>query len=379
MISISSKAARRQARLTLPLPAAWPRIDRLAWARVLAGREPFARFYRVSRYSGATRRKWETSYARWIAWLSEVGRLDRSVGPAKRVTPELLATYIADLQRSNAPFTVTHRVEELSVMLSMMAPRYDWSWVREISAQIRRAARPTRQKRDRIRPSVELVRFGLRLMHEAEKRQWERGHPPSVRFRDGLMIALLAARPIRLCNLTAICISKHLVRRGIGYQLAFSADETKTRHPLELPIPDALVPYLERYLTHYRALLLGCRVPGRRPKNQMLPPSRALWISERGTAMSIYGIRTMIVRRTKREFGVTIGPHLFRDCAVTSIAVDDPDNMMAAATVLGARTIRTVERFYNQATSAEALRRYHATILAMRAEARGFVRPRVTL
>ncbi len=61
-----------------------------------------------------------------------------------------------------------------------------------------------------------------------------------------------------------------------------------------------------------------------------------------------------------------INPHLFRDCAATSIAIDDPVHVGIAARVLGHRTGSTTERFYNQARSIEASRLMQKSLLAQR-------------
>jgi site-specific recombinase XerC len=50
------------------------------------------------------------------------------------------------------------------------------------------------------------------------------------------------------------------------------------------------------------------------------PELDALWVSELGTQLNIGILTNRIVVRTKAAFGRSISPHLFRDCAATSIA-----------------------------------------------------------
>ena len=69
---------------------------------------------------------------------------------------------------------------------------------------------------------------------------------------------------------------------------------------------------------------------------------------------------------TKREFGIRINPHLFRDCAVTSFAIEDPDHIPAVVALLGVRTLRVVEQNYNHASPEGAIRRYFDTLMAIR-------------
>ncbi len=70
----------------------------------------------------------------------------------------------------------------------------------------------------------------------------ERPNPIKVAamFRDGLMIALLAARPVRLSNLASIDINRHLERLGEDYWLVFPSEEVKNRRHLEFPLPRSL-------------------------------------------------------------------------------------------------------------------------------------------
>ena len=61
-----------------------------------------------------------------------------------------------------------------------------------------------------------------------------------------------------------------------------------------------------------------------------------------------------------------IHPHLFRDAATTSIAIDDPKHIGIASRLLGHRNQSTTELYYNQARSIEASRRMQNSLLARR-------------
>jgi hypothetical protein len=56
-----------------------------------------------------------------------------------------------------------------------------------------------------------------------------------------------------------------------------------------------------------------------------------------------------IVARTREGLGQPVHPHLFRDSATTSIAIDDPKHIGIASRLLGHRNQSTTERYYNQA------------------------------
>jgi integrase len=179
-------------------------------------------------------------------------------------------------------------------------------------------------------------------------------------YRDGLMIALLASRPLRLRNLTGLALDRTLVRRGEEWRIQIPASETKTKTPVEAPWPEMLAPYLETYLADHRAGIAGLR------GSSSGTSSHALWLSMYSSPMSDNAIYSRIVARTLEGLGQPINPHLFRDCAATSIAIEDPAHVGIASHLLSHRAGSTTERYYNQAGSVEASRLMQRHILALR-------------
>ncbi len=64
----------------------------------------------------------------------------------------------------------------------------------------------------------------------------------------------------------------------------------------------------------------------------------------------------MILDRTEAASGVPINPHLFRDCAGTTFANEDPEHILAVTAILGHASIQTTSRHYIQANSIAATR-----------------------
>jgi integrase/recombinase XerD len=64
-------------------------------------------------------------------------------------------------------------------------------------------------------------------------------------------------------------------------------------------------------------------------------------------------------------FGRPINPHLFRDSAATSIAIDDPEHVRIASCLLG-HSSATTEKYYNHACSVEASHRWQNALLSLR-------------
>jgi hypothetical protein len=62
----------------------------------------------------------------------------------------------------------------------------------------------------------------------------------ATRHRDGLIIALLIACPMRIKNLANLVIGEHLVFGGCEYWLKLTAAETKTGRAYVAAVPPEL-------------------------------------------------------------------------------------------------------------------------------------------
>jgi integrase/recombinase XerD len=334
--------------------AHWPQLDQQCWQAALqpgdlldeggcrAGR---------SRYSN---REMEKGYGRWLAWLDADGSLDLQVTPGDRITRDRVKAYAKHLEGENASGTVIARLIELKVMAAIMDPARDWSWIYRMASSIRARHKPARPKRHRIVHSERLLDLGLDLMTRAENETTTLRRYKT--YRDGLLIAALASRQLRLRNLTGLILGQTLVRQGDGWWIRIPAAETKTKDPIEMPWPEMLVRHLEIYLADHRAGIVALRGFC----------SEALWLSMYGLPMTNHAIYLRIVARTREGLGQPIHPHLFRDAATTSIAIDDPKHIGVASRLLGHRNQSTTERYYNQARSIEASRRLQRSLLKRR-------------
>jgi integrase/recombinase XerD len=274
----------RKPRVAWPVEA-WPEADRLAWARATAAGDLLDDGGIAADWREATRRSAVGAYGRWLAHLAAEGALDPAAEPAERVTPEAIRRYLAVLEPACSSITVANYIAVLVMMLQALAPERDWAWLSQVQARLQRRATPSRDKRPRLVPAAELFALGLDLMAEAEAAPAGEAVEAALAFRDGLMIALLATRPLRQRNFLAIEIGRHLLQVGEGWRLTFGGEETKTRRPLEVTVPRALHAPLDCYLRHWRPLLLAI---GRRrhPNSQGQAAGERLWVTRDGTAVS---------------------------------------------------------------------------------------------
>jgi len=236
-----------------------------------------------------------------------------------------------------------------------MQPSADLSALDHLLTRVNAMAEPSRAKRLRVVSPVLLLDTAIAEMarqHEVQGRRLSRR--AAERFRDALLVAFLATRPVRLANLTAIELVKQLSKRADVYWCKFTGAEMKDGRPLEFPLPRALTHWLDLYLAVHRPLLLrGTQNP-------------RLWITIRSTSACYNTIYCRVTRVTRKLIGRSINPHLFRDCVATFIEEVAPEQVMIIARILGHSTLATSEAYYNQAGMLSAHKRYMSALTQLR-------------
>lgn len=336
----------------------WPQSDRAAWHAALRPGDPLDDPGPLAGRDAERISKFCAAYGRWLGFLSESGIDWQAASGLDFLVRENVGPFMTRLNAALAPCTVRAYLTELSTVATAMAPDRTFDVLNAATRHIWRIAKPIADKRGRIVSARDLYDLGFELMQGASKRTTSL--KAAGTFRDGLMIALLAARPVRRRNLVSIEVDRQLTRQGDLYWLSFPADEVKTRRPLEFPLPSALTNPMEEYLARFRPFLMA---RNGRWKDE---PGKALWISSDGSRLKGGRIHRRISERTQERFGHPINPHLFRDVAATSIAIEDPEHVGIVLTILGHSTLRTSESYYNQANGIEAARRYQSVVAAYR-------------
>ena len=231
-------------------------------------------------------------------------------------------------------------------MATTISPAGSFSFIRRIEAKIRAVAKPVRSKRDQIIPSDQLFSLGLSLMESTPRLSTPRLR--AIQFRDGLLIALLALRPLRRKNLTELTLGKNLIYGHGTWIIALSAYETKTHTRIEHLWPEQLVSALETYLAVHRPVLIA------QTGRWSAPVGERLWVSSEGSPQTQMSIYQQIQLRTKAAFGDGLNPHRFRDAAATTLAIEDPTHVRISARVLGHQSFQTTETYYQHAEQNQA-------------------------
>lgn len=335
----------------------WPELDQNAWhALFVPGDILDGTAGAGFRWKEATREKYRKGYGRWLTFLITTNQLDPDTDPALRVTPERITAYLDKLRSDDiADWTVWGRLNELFCVLKAFAPDLDSSWLRRVVRYLETNSVDSRNKLPRLRPAPEIAAWAYSRMDDIVSDPPLRD--PASHFRDALMIGLLITCPtMRLRNLVMIDIGRHLRILEEGYYLSFAPAETKTDKPMSIPVPGSLTPYIGHYIEVVRPALLQSTSSDR------------LWITKYGQPMKGKIVFDRISKVTERAFGRPINPHLFRDCAVTTVAIDDPEHVGIVAPLLGHHDPRTTEKHYIQANSIAAGRRLRKSVDTMRKE-----------
>jgi integrase/recombinase XerD len=188
---------------------------------------------RLSQLSPFTIRQLTTGYGRYLTWLDSRGLHDEGECLAERITPVRVRDYVAALGRDNATSTIIHRTTGLALAGKAMNPQMNWSWIDRITTSVRVRHEPAKPKRHRLVGSGVLLDLGLEMMTRAPSVR--AGRRRLITYRDGLLIALLAARPLRIRNLAGLALDCTVVLRDAAWWIEIPGIETKTRDPIEAP------------------------------------------------------------------------------------------------------------------------------------------------
>ena len=241
-----------------------------------------------------------------------------------------------------APVSAAMMLGALVRMFSS-SPRARFGPLALVYDHLRQTAPPSRDKLSRLVRASDLFELGLRLIDTCEEAADRPQYVP-IRYRDGLIIALLTAAPTRLKNLANLVIGQHLVFDGYAYRLKVSASETKTGRPQVAPVPPELTSYIDGWLqVHRPRLQLIARGDG-----EVGSVAGHLWLNRYGRPMRSAAIRQQIETRTRHAFGRHVWPHLFRDCAVTELVDTAAEEIGIAHDLFGHADLRTTRKDYIQ-------------------------------
>ena len=233
-------------------------------------------------------------------------------------------------------------------------PDKEWTWLLSIKTRLYAAA-PHGTRARPVITSMQLVDLGMSLIEES-KILPDKAIPiaDAIRYRDGVMIALLAQVPLRPKNAAALEIGRDVIKEGDNWSIVIPPEDTKTRTYLDFEIPESIRDEFITYLTLVRPRML--RRPG----------CKALWVSPKGGPLSYSAVWPFFARHSAERLGIRITPHDVRDAAATAWAIAAPDCVGISRDLLAHADLRTTEKHYNRAKGIEASRAHSRVIARLR-------------
>ena len=323
----------------------WPVQDRAAWSALLQPGGLLRPGGAFADLQATTLWSHEQAYGHWLAFSMKQGINLSSTDPVMRVTDCLISVWAESM--SDLAWTTRHnRLVGLLLMLEGMQPDQSPDQLRDLVREAEwHANRQTRAgKAGRILPTGQFVKAGLDYLEAVEGT----GFSDATRFRDGLLIATLSLLALRITNFRDLEIGRSFLIRPGGFDIALGPHETKNHRAHEQELPETLIAPMQRYLDTYRPILLA----------KSSTPHAFLWVNDWGNRYSHGNLGARISRLTKKLLGIAIPPHYMRDAAATTIARAAPSQSRAIAGALGHATLRTEDRYYNQARCLDASRAF---------------------
>ena len=289
--------------------AAWPEEDRRRWTSVnQVGADRFDDCGRAAHLAESTRRNLQGCYGRFLGFVSLMHPDLLEHPPDDRVDRQRIVDYVVFRQPTCSDSGIAVELRHLRQALVYVCPESDWSWLATIAKRIGSKAKSKPPKHHLV-TSETLYALGLKLMDEAAAKA-ESGtrisKPDAMKYRDGLLIALLAMLPMRRRTVAALRIGQHLVKSGDLWELEIPAQDTKTKRALDFPIGIELSRRIDGYLCQFRG-----RIPGAAKHN-------GLWPSNKGRLMDDGTIYDTVCRRTREALGFPYDRKALHHVAVTT-------------------------------------------------------------
>ena len=325
----------RAPQMQVPL-ASWPEEDRNLWTAAFRAGDPFEECGPAAHLAERTRSDMYYRYSCFLGFLKAKYPERLALPAADRLDLGLITHYAAQRRQSCSERTVASDLRKLRAALRLVCPTGDWSWLLAIAKRIEGQA-PPKPERYNLVTSDRLYALGMELMDQALVSSAclsRLSKAQALKYRDGLIIALLALIPLRRRTLAALRIGKHLVKTGPLWALEIPAEDTKTQRALDYPISPKLSERIDVYLSKIR-----CRIPSANTHD-------GLWASNQGREMDHGSIYAAVQKRTRAALGFPVYLHRFRHAAATLWGIQDPTNVLGAKDLLGHASFQTTEKHY---------------------------------
>lgn len=230
------------------------------------------------------------------------------------------------------------------MMLACLAPGHDGGWVARHPATPTRAEATASRRRPLTFDPGQLLEALCKEMDAAIEASLGGEH--DLRFRNAFILATATLTGLRRRNLREMRLGTNLVCIRSGWRIDFSAAEMKTKWPVVLDWPTALLRYLVHYLDRVRPRLIGSDA------------TDVPWVFlVRGGGPIADPTMAQIFEKTSVAlYGRALHAHSIRYTEATTLLARMPHAVDLAGAALGHRGNQTVIKFYDQGTTTVANR-----------------------
>jgi site-specific recombinase XerD len=277
--------------------ADWPPIDQQLWELGCQPGDLLDQPNHAARLRPASLHSVVVGYRRWLVFLRAQDLLDPTVPPAGRVTHANVQAYFRCLRASQSNASIIARLSELRSAMLIMHPKADFRWITSPRGQCLASLLPVSPRPIQNIDSKVLYDWGLTMLLDALAAT----DPQRCRimYRNGLLIALFAARAPRVKSMASLRLGKTIIRSGTDYRLLFEHEDIKTGRRLEYDSP----PGVSAAIDHYIAVV--------RTELSTEQSGDWFWLNQYGEPLGPDQISDMIRRKSKQNFPEGFGPHRF--------------------------------------------------------------------
>lgn len=342
-VAHSSRSRKPGASLVLKLEA-WPAAHQAFWAAGTAQKTGrLAKVKHADTLRPTSIRNAARGYGVFLATLAAAGIDIKASSPSSLVTQENVARLVdALITRGNKLNSIKVRIFNLRVALRIMQSDHPLDWLTRPGGVSINELYPQEFAPKSMPDPRALTRLGLGLVCDAMSRSMLTD-PTKRACRNGVILALLAAFPIRIGSLAAMRLGVHVVDLGDVITLKFAASEVKNNRALECAVPDHLMETVRFYIDTVRASMRDAEDGG------------WFWLNCDGTQFRLRGIEGMFRRNTEKALGVAMGIHSVRHGMATALAEMAPRRPGLTAAVLGVSEA-VVSEHYRRAHQRQAAR-----------------------
>ena len=338
-------------RTALPL-CDWPEMDKALWVKATQTGDFLEADGKAAHWATPTKLQVQKGYSKWL-YFQNTQKDTTSITPQKpseRISEEALRAYLAWLKNQRlASQTIASRITDLTEALRVMEPEANLDLLRTLCTKLQGQAEPSRNKHARIRAPREIWKACEAFMLETARSKTPLTHPIASRYRDAMVLGVLAHRPLRRRNIASLALGVHLTREAGKWHCTIPHTETKDARSIEFALPqdEGFTMCFAYYLQVVRQKLLKQHPIDQDALHTLTGP---LWASTRGRILTAHALYYAVTRISEELLGKPIYPHLLRDCAASAMSSDAPEYILAASRILGHSSLKTTLSHYEQSS-----------------------------